>query len=315
MDESNIRIGLKSLVEKQAIQKISTSSINFWALNHHYFAAACRGNLPEGKHPPGKLPGGEIPSNNPGNLPGGEGGQFTRGQHGSNYGNNKDFSVPKNLNQESEKESLSSDLNFPADMVARWSDLEKTGRIPNAKKEREIFQILFSNHGKQFFDHCGKVVTFLEEQGNGKSGEDGKIHSPMIWMNGHWDLNFTRYQTWIAKEQATHEAQAKKHEQELQRKAQQKEQELTQAKEFQEQENRKAQSEAVIQNLRRIYPSESDVKAFAEKAVQLSGCEFTQKSWRSLGWESPVVKSCVISHFLKQQSDPTTTQKRNYDEN
>jgi len=45
-----------------------------------------------------------------------------------------------------------------------------------------------------------------------------------------------------------------------------------------------------------------ELTAFIEEAVEKSQCTFTLNSWRRMGWKSPLVKDCVISHFLKLEN-------------
>ena len=124
----------------------------------------------------------------------------------------------------------------------------------------------------------------------------------MVWMAGHWELNFSRYQSWIANQQVLKEAQEQKAKQEAHKKIQAQKQEQAENVEKQEQAKRQAKMDADTQRFINAYPSESEVNAFVERAVQLSECQFTLNSWRNLGWESPVVRSCVISHFLEVEA-------------
>ena len=57
--------------------------------------------------------------------------------------NQKGIFEPKNLIQESKKESSLVSENFPVDLVTRWINFEKTGLGQKVKNEREIFEELF----------------------------------------------------------------------------------------------------------------------------------------------------------------------------
>ena len=207
----------------------------------------------------------------------------------------------ESFSKDSFKESLSNEIVFPDDMSARWQSFEKSGNVANAKKEREIFNFLFEEHKEEFFDHCGKVVTFLEQHGNGKPGEAGKVRCPMVWLNGHWKANFARYQAWKAQETAKEAPPAKDAQTEEQAKADE------QAKQKADVDSAKVQAkmEADTQRFLTRYPSEAERSVLVENAIQLAGCAFTLSSWKRQGWASPIVRSCVISHFLKTE---TTTQ-------
>lgn len=196
----------------------------------------------------------------------------------------------ESFSKSSFKKSLSKSPEFPSDMIERWNAFEKSGNYGKAKNEREIFQTLFLKHKEPFFENCGKVVAFLESQGNGKAGEAGKIHSPMVWLNGHWDANFARFKAWSARQQALAEVEA-------QRQAKNAEQQEIDAKERREEEEFEAKMTAGTRRLFQLYPDESERNAFVENMVSTSGLPFVQNSWRKAGWSSPLVRSYVITHF------------------
>jgi hypothetical protein len=211
------------------------------------------------------------------------------------------------------RDSLSFEFIFPSDLEERWKEFEKKGSSPKAGKERAIFLKEYSSLtetdptlGKQFFDNCGKVISFLEEHGNGKPGEEGKVRFPMIWIQGHWGSNFAYYQKALAEQQKAKEAQAKREAQEAERKTKEQEEEKARFREEAEKQERQAKIEADTKRFLSVYRSEAEVNAFIEKAIQLSGCEFTRNSWRNQGWDSPVVRCCVLSHFLKTEVGATT---------
>lgn len=212
---------------------------------------------------------------------------------------------PADLKSTYFKESSSNDSSlsykFPEDMNARWKNFESVGKFSNSKKEREIFKNLFAAHGEEFFENCGKVVTFLEERGNGKTGEAGKIHSPMVWIDGHWERNFSQYKTWTLEQEALVTAHKLKSDQDATAKARQETEE-------QEQKQRQAHADADTERFLSIYATEIAVNSFVEEVVKLSGCEYTQNAWKKLGWESPVVKSCAIAHFLKIEGNRLSDQ-------
>jgi hypothetical protein len=64
-------------------------------------------------------------------------------------------------------------------------------KVSLSKSEREIFFKLFQPHG------------------TGKAGEEGRIHSPMVWLNGHWERNLARYETWKKQQQTLPAAKAR----------------------------------------------------------------------------------------------------------
>jgi ATPase subunit of ABC transporter with duplicated ATPase domains len=193
-------------------------------------------------------------------------------------------------------------------METRWKKFERSGKFENSKKEREIFKELFIAHGKQFFDNCGKVVAFLEAQGTGKTGDEGKIHSPMVWIKGHWETNWTRYQNGLAKEQALKEAQAKKVEKDARKQAEEKKREEESEREKQKTLEWESKMEAATQRFLKVYQSENEVSTFAENVIQHFGCIYTRNSWSSQGWKSSLVKTFVISHFLKLEAQNSLTQ-------
>ncbi len=299
MDESNIRLALNALVNRGALLKIKTGLINFWALNPHYFSLKGRGEQPPGNLPGGNYPAGNAPGVKQGNLPGESGGQTTRGQSGQSAENPKGISAAKNLLQESKKESSLGSGSFPEDLVQRWVSFEKAGYGSKAKNEREIFEELFLFHGAEVFENCGGVVEFLEKHGSGKEGEEGKIHSPMVWIRNHWKLNITRYQNWKAKEIALNEAHAQKVEKEAKAKADQAQKEKARIQQEQEEAQWQNDMNADADRFLAFYTSEAEINAFVEEAVEVDGNDYVRGFWRKSGWNSPIVRSCVISHFRK----------------
>ena len=298
MDESNIRSALRALVRRGALLKIQTSGVNFWGLNPHYFALKGRGNLTQGH-----LPQGNAPRDKQGNLPGGELGQTTPGQPSQEPRNQKEISAPKNHIQESLKESSLSVCNFPSDMNARWNRLEQSGADKKARNEREIFEKLFVQHGKAFFDHCGRVVEFLETQGNGKSGEEGRIHSPMIWIQNHWEQNFSRYQVWKAKEAELKEAHAKRLDHEAKRKVEnalvfQQKSEADRA----DAESAALKDKAALRLLS-LDLSKPEFDALVYEALEFyPGRDFVRSQYEKYGWEGLTVRNAVLDHFLRVES-------------
>jgi hypothetical protein len=302
MDEANIRCALKGLHEKTVLLKIKTGAINFWALNPHYFSLKEKGSLPPGKLPGGKLPARNAPGVKQGNLPGAEGGQTTRGQTSQTSGIHEGISTAKNLLKESKKESSLSSSDYPDDMRARWSRFQNAGYENKIKPEREIFEELFVRYGNEFFENCGRVVTYLEEKGTGKEGAAGRIHSPMIWIKDHWESNLASYRERKSKDAALEEAHAKKLELEAKTKVAQLETERTVEEELHADDAWNGKMDEAAERLLSILPGEGEFNAFVEEAVELSGYAHTRGLWKKSGWRQPLVRICVLEHFLKVEA-------------
>jgi hypothetical protein len=299
MDASNIRAALRGLLSRSVLIKVSYKTLNFWALNHAYFGLQKRAHLPQGEPTQGQSTQGNAPCDKQGDLPQVEAGQTTPPLAASSEQDDSGFSSPKNLKKESKKESLSCEIEFPSDMRSRWETFEKVGKYSNSKKEREIFQELFVAYGEEFFKNCGKVVQFLEEHGNGKVGEEAKVYNPMVYLRGHWEHNLSRYQSYLQRQEALNAALAKNEESESRKKEQQIILEKEHEKGLQDQADQEARRQIDIQRLQQVYSKVTEFNSFVEKAVEKLQCGFTLNSWRKQGWDSPVVKSCVISYFLE----------------
>lgn len=310
MDESNIRVALKTLEQRGVLLKIKTGTINFWALNPHYFSSKTekeRGHLPLGNLPGGNPPEGNAPRVKQGDLPGVQGGQTTRGSSSQTPRNQKEISATKNLFKESKKESLLSS-DFPQNMLDRWTAFQNAGLDKKIQEEREIFNKLFILHGKTFFEFCGRVIQFLEEVGNGKPGIEGKIHSPMKWIENHWDINLSRFTAWQREKDALNEAQAKKLEKEAQKKAQEVREEHLKA--FNEAEDRELSKrmDAAGDRFLSVYQSEEEIESFAQEAIEASDNDYIREFWKENEWNHPSVRTCVLEYFLLVESGAVVTQ-------
>ncbi len=214
----------------------------------------------------------------------------------------KDFFAAKNLLQESEKESLLVAANYPEDLLIRWEKLQRLGLANKLKKEKEIFDLLFVQHGSAFYENCGKVVAFLESHGNGKEGKEGKegkVYCPMSWIQGHWELNLTRYRNWLSAQEDLNAAHAKRLEQDAKSKVA----EVQKVSNFVEDQAREmawqAKMNSAEERFLSVCSTEALIKTFVEEAIVATGCVFTRSCWERKGWRHPLVRSCVLEHFLK----------------
>ena len=291
MDESNIRSALRALVQRGVLLKVQTPRVNFWGLNPHYFTAKGKDNLP-----PGNLPPGNAPRDKQGNLPGVGEGQITPGQTSQDSGNQKENSDAKNLLKESKKESLISDGNFPEDMAARWTRFQEMGNEGRIKKEREIFEKLFIQHKETFFHFCGRVVEYLEQKGTGKTG--AKIHCPMTWIDGYWESNLAQYRQWKTHQENLEHTHASKLAQDAKKKAEETEKARIKAEQEQKDEEWKKKIDDAALRFLDAYSTDAKIMAFAQEAVDLLGCSYTSDWLKKYGWGHPMVRSCVVEHFM-----------------
>lgn len=307
MDESNIHKALKDLVEKSILLKLKVGTIVFWSLNPHYFALKENGSLPTGKSPGGKTPTCNAPSDKTGDLPSESEGHFTSGQSYQTPENQKEISDLKNPFQESREESSFCVGDFPKEMLTRWKDLENRGQGNKIKGEKEIFEKLFLKHGLSFFENCYSVVKFLDDHGNGKEGVRGIIHSPMNWLEGHWETNLTRYKSWKMQQEALDEAHAHRLNKQAKSKAEklekerQKQAELVEAKEW------AAKMDATAERLLFAYPDLPNFEAFVKEALEDLSCKFTWDLWKRNGWDHPGVRTRVLEYFLDVEAGVKTT--------
>ena len=310
MDESNLHKALKDLTQKGVLLKIKVRTIVFWGLNPHYFASKEHGSLRTGKSPGGKTPSGNAPSDKNGDLPNESDGQFTSGQLYQTSENQKEISCLKNLFQESREESSFCVADFPKEMLARWTDLESRGQGNKIKGEKEIFEKLFLKHGLSFFEHCYSVVNFLEEHGNGKEGIKGIIHSPMNWLEGHWETNLTRYKSWKMQQEALDEAHAHRLDKQAKVKAEKLEKERQKQTELLEAQQWTAKINAAADRLLFAYPDLADFEAFVKEALEDLSCKFTWDIWKRNGWDHPGVRTQVLEYFLDVEAGVKTTKIR-----
>jgi hypothetical protein len=193
--------------------------------------------------------------------------------------------------------SLSSDFRFPDDMNIRWENLEKSGIRGVSKNEREIFNEMFLKHGKQFFDLCGSVIQFLEEQGTGKPGENQKVHSPMIYIRNHWDINRSRYEAWLQKQELLKVAETARTNQEKIALEQDNQARLNKQKEEAKLLEAQSKRNQEIEGFLRTLPIENERMAFIEKAILESKNQFLHNSWTKSGWDSVLVQNYVLRYF------------------
>ncbi|MBI2712764.1 MAG: hypothetical protein HYX41_07930 [Bdellovibrio sp.] len=299
MNEANLRKALTHLQLKGVLLKIKISPrVIFWALNPHFFKIREQCKPTQVKSPQGKLPRGNPPCSEDGNLPCVNTGQTNPVQSPQTSGNQKEISDPKNPLKESKKESLLSSSEFPEDMLQRWSTFEAQGQESKVKKEREIFQRLFLRHQETFFRLCGRVVKFLEQHGTVKAGKEIQIHSPMSWLEDHWESNLALYLNWEAQKVALEEAHAKRLEREAIAAAELAEKQRREELARREEARWKEEQDAAALRFLSLYTQDGEVEAFSSEAVRQFGCIFTLDAWEKLGWEHPIVRTCVLNHFM-----------------
>ncbi len=306
IDIRDVRRTLNALVLKGALLKLILDGVNFWGLNPHYFSANNRGT-PQVKLPMGEIPRGNAPSDKKGELPSVTGGEFPPGKSESNTENNKGIQTPQNLIQESLKESHLGNENFPSDMLTRWTEMKTKGQEQKAIKEREIFKSLYLTHKQSFFEKCGKVIAFLEKYGSIKNGKAQVIHSPMVWIQGHWEANLARYENWVTEQSTLQKTQGEKLDREAQRLA--KESNERTAKEQSEQEDIafRAKWDAVADRFLSFYRDPSLRNAFAQEAIRIAQNTWAMTYFQSHGWDNPCVRLIVLEHFFKVENGLSVT--------
>ncbi len=305
MDSSNLRASLRTLVTRGVLTKITHKTLNLWGLNHLYFDPLRWGQSPQGKRTQGEPPQGDLRQTSWGNSPQVNLGQTTPLDGASSDCNYSVKVAPKNLLKESKKESLSCESVFPKDMKKRWSGFGTEGKFGNVTKEKEIFDELFVAYGNPFFQNCGKVIQFLESHGNGKAGDAGKVHSPMVYIRSHWEHNLNRYQAWVTRQQELQAVIAHKAHLEAQKRDQQDRQAITEAQDEAEAAREEAAKQSALQSLLAKFPTAKGFNEFVTETIQRMGCEFTRNSWRTRGWESPLVRERVLSFVAQHEPTPT----------
>lgn len=305
IDLRDIRRTLSILVSKGALLKLPVEGVNFWGLNPHFF------NMKEqeragGKTPMGDFPRGHTPRDKKGNSPIARSGDFSQGESSLNTENGNEISSPQNLNQESLKESLLAEESFPSDMATRWAEMKKRGQESKSLKERDIFKILYSTHKRVFFEKCGRVVAFLEKYGSVKNGKTQIIHSPMIWLQDHWNMNLARFEEWSAKQTSLQEKAGKNLDHE--------------AKVLVEKERERADKESnaeykekwdsVAGRFLSLYKNVNAINSFVQEAIGCSGNGMVSSYYKLWGWNNPIVRQTVLEHFAKVESGERTTQVR-----
>ena len=309
IDRRDIGRALSALVLRGALLKMKIEGVIFWALNPHYFALREKRESPAaGNFPRGNSPSGNTPSDKSGEPPLWNDGGFSQGESGANVGNENENSVPQNHIQESMKESLFSGDEFPTDMLTRWSKLRASGQENKASKEREIFQKLFKRHGITFFEYCGRVVAFLLEHGSVKDGVKEEIHSPMVWIQDHWEQNLQRYKNWCEEQEALQKLHADRLEKEALLKAQMEEQRIAREKKAQEDALFREEQNAAAERFLSRYRDSDLINAFVREAIAFSANSLIASEYRKYGWDNPVVRFTVLEHFMKVETGERITQ-------
>jgi hypothetical protein len=305
VDLRDIRRTLSILVSKGALLKLPAEGIIFWGLNPHFFTAKEQESS-EAKPPMGDSPMGNTPRDKRGKSPTVNGGKLTPGGSSLNTQNHAGITLAKNLNQESLKESLLSGENFPADMLFRWAEMKRRGQESKSLKEIEIFEVLHSSHKQSFFENCGRVVAYLEKCGSIKNGKTQIIHSPMVWLQGHWDMNLARFAEWNARQKSLEEKSAVS----LSRGAKEAVAEENQREEEKLNAEFKAKWDSVADRFLSTYPDVDAINLFVQEAIECSGNGVVSSYCKCWGWKNAIVRQTVLEHFLKVESGERTTQVR-----
>ncbi len=299
MDKANLSKALGHLVEKAVLLRIKVSPrVIFWALNPHFFRLKEKGELTRVKTTQGSLPQGNAPRSKDGNAPCANTGQSNLGGSYQTTGNQKEKSVAKNLLKESKKESLLSGGNFPDGILARWSRFQKLDLEARIRKEREIFERMFIQHGDSFFHFSGLVVEFLEKEGTVKAGKKIEVRCPFTWIDGHWEENLTRYRNWKTEKEDLDQAHALKLNREAKAKAEQEQKGRQEQEESRKAEEWKVQQDAAALRFLSQYSTVDEIQAFSAEAIDLLACKFTHDAWIKSGWNHPIVRSRVLNHFM-----------------
>ncbi len=295
---TDIRRVLSDLCARGMLLKIALEGINFWALNPHFFTP-----VESGKSPLGNSPRGNAPSVKKGDFPTGDPGEITQGGCGATDRNQKENFNAKNLSQESLKEShLTSE--FPDDMLERWKSMSLRESNPKIDKEKKLFKSLLEIHKHPFFEKCGQVVAFLEKHGATKDGKTQAIHSPMVWIQNHWDSNLARYETWKVNQETKENRAAEKIERESKAIAE---------KTFRTQERVKTETErknrldGAAERFLTLYREVEEANKFILEALEILNNKFTRDFYTRHGWEHPAVREDVLEHFLMVESGERIT--------
>ncbi len=178
MDGSNLRAALRKLLNKAVLQKISHKTVNFWALNHSYFEVTERVIEPTLNKPRVIIPQGNAPCDKKGKSPQVDLGQTNPSSSASSVGNHSEIEPPKNLIQESKKESLSYATDFPDDMSARWETFEKSGKFGNSKKRERFFRNSLSLMESPSSTFAEQSLAFSKPMETGRLARKEKSTAP-----------------------------------------------------------------------------------------------------------------------------------------
>ncbi len=299
IDERNIRRAQSELHERGALLKISVGKVNFWALNPFYFSLEAF-DKDVAKLTRVKVTRVSAPCSKRVSSPRVNTGNFNQGESDLTFENKKENSSANNLSQESLKESHLSE--FPEDMNVRWEKMSASGQETKTEKEREIFRRNHKAKGEAFFEKCGRVISFLEKHGSRKNGKYEAVHSPMVWIDGHWESNLERYEEWKRDQEKSQAKEAAKLEREARALAEK------QASEEQDREHIEKLNEAAERFLDR-YPDLDQIQEFVLEALgYFSDSTFRFQAFQKTGWTSPYVRDAVLDHFLKVESGERQTQ-------
>ncbi len=320
MDHSNLRAGLRGLVSRGILLKVTRGQTNLWALNPLYFKSqpGCEGLRPEKKRgatvgqitPPSV---GQITPPSMGQITPPSVGQITPPLVDSNNWNHSGKFSAKNLSEnprkESKKESLSCETFFPyeaypPDLQERWRHFAQEGKTGHVKHERKIFQELLAKHGGAFAQHCGPVLQFLESQGKEASaGESEKIHSPFAYLQNHWEQNLSRYRDWQKQQQELQANRARKAE--LERQGQEREsREQQQRQQAEQQAFAKEQVVALILGeLHTRFPEQAELERFVDGLIGEETSEMIYNSWKKFRWKSGMVQAHVVDLLSHRRAE------------
>ena len=308
MDESNIRKALADLVKKAVLLKIKVNAhVIFWGLNPNFFRLATRAESIQVNSTRVNVTQVDSPCVKEGDSPRVNTRQTNPGESEQVPGNQKGFSDAKNLLQESVEESFLIEGKFPKDMVSRWNRLQHIGAFGQLEREKRIFEKMLTEHGKKFFDLCGSVVEFVEQKGTSKEGNYSPIHCPMSWIQGHWERNLSLYQTWKFDRENRDQMEAQRLNQKAKQDAERAERERCEARQMKESEDgARVVNEGAVRLLD-AYSAEEDVTAFSREAVALENSDFLLSWLEKYGWNHPMIRECVVRHFLKVEAGERST--------
>ncbi len=299
MDLRDVRRILSDLCSRGILLKIALEGINFWALNPHFFTATEDENSPLGD-----FPLGNAPSVKKGHLPTGNPGEIAQGGSVSTSENQKENSVPKNLFQESLKESHLC-AEFPEDMLERWKRMSLSGSNPRVEKEKEIFKSMLKIHKQSFFQKCGRVISHLEKVGVTKDGKHQPIHSPISYIQNHWDINVVKFEEWDSNQRKKEEEAARRINQEAKAIAEKRKQDESELKAAAD---KKDKLDSAAERFLELYHEVEQIKLFSLEALKIADSAYASSFYVRYGWKNHLVREVVLDHFLKCESGERITE-------